>query len=174
MDFLTKEKFNALVAACDNRTGSGRRDMLILLLLYNTGAWVSELTTLKGKDLIIENTQVCIHITGKGRKERTVPLWKNTSKCLLHYMKLHSVTENDKLLMNYAGQELTRSGVRYRISCLVKKASSAMPSLNMKNVIPHTLDILLLFICYRPVLIFPRLPYGSAMKVLPPPTNIWK
>jgi integrase/recombinase XerD len=138
MDFLTKEEFNALAAVCDNRTGSGRRDTLMLLLLYNTGARVSELTALKGKDIIVENTKVCIHITGKGRKERTVPLWQNTSKYLLQYIKQYSVTENGKLFMNYAGRELTRSGVRYRISCLVKKASSAMPSLNMKDVTPHT------------------------------------
>ena len=52
-------------------------------------------------------------------------------------MKQHSVTENDKLFMNYAGRELTRSGVRYRISCLVKNFS-VMPSLNMKDMTPHT------------------------------------
>jgi site-specific recombinase XerD len=73
MDFLTKEEFNALAAVCNNQTDSDRRDTL--MLLYKTGIRVSELTALKEKDIIVEteSTKVCIHITGKGCKERTVP-----------------------------------------------------------------------------------------------------
>jgi integrase/recombinase XerD len=140
MDFLTKEEFNALLDVCDTDTDLGRRDKLMLVLLYNTGVRVSELTGLKGKDVRMDGNKssAYIHIHGKGRKERNVPLWKNTAKYLLKYMGNHKILDADKLFMNYAGEELTRSGIRYRIDCLVKKASVNIPTLSMKTISPHT------------------------------------
>jgi site-specific recombinase XerD len=78
---LTRAEVEALLAAPDRSGWLGRRDHAVLLTLYNSGARVSEVTTL-------QRTQVCfgtptfLQLTGKGRKERTVPLWPHTSRTL--------------------------------------------------------------------------------------------
>ena len=79
--YLTRTEIQALLAAPDRSTWSGRRDHALLLTLYNSGARVSEVTTLK-------RAQVCfgastfVQLLGKGRKERTVPLWPDTAQVL--------------------------------------------------------------------------------------------
>lgn len=140
MDFLTKSEFEALLSVCDIKTELGRRDKLMLMLLYNAGVRVSELVGLRGKDVVTDGngSSSYIHIHGKGRKDRNVPLWKSTSKFLLKYMEQHKILDEDKLFINYSGDELTRSGVRYRIECLVKRASESTPTLLKKTITPHT------------------------------------
>src|SRR5882724_940361 len=79
--YLTREEMEALLAAPDRSHWVGRRDHALLLTLYNSGARVSEITAL-------QRAQVCFGATtfldlhGKGRKERTVPLWPQTSRVL--------------------------------------------------------------------------------------------
>jgi integrase/recombinase XerD len=76
--YLTRPEVEALLAAPDRSCWGGRRDYALLLTLYNSGARVSEVTTL-------QRAQVCfgpptfLQLKGKGRKERTVPLWPQTS-----------------------------------------------------------------------------------------------
>jgi len=140
MEFLSKEEFQALLDACEIGTELGRRDKLMLLLLYNTGVRVSELIGLRGRDINADScgttAYICVH--GKGRKECDTPLWKNTAKHLYDYMNAHDTKENDKLFMNCTDGELTRSGVRYRINCLKQKSTIAAPSLVKKKISPHT------------------------------------
>lgn len=140
MEFLTEDEFAALKNTCESDTELGRRDMLMLLLLYNTGIRVSELVELKLNDINIDNQNFTayIRIHGKGRKERHVPLWKSTAKYLAGYIRSHNRNETDSLFMNCTDGELTRSGVRYRLNCLQKKAAEATPSLTKKNITPHT------------------------------------
>ena len=140
IEFLTEDEFTALKNACKTDTDLGQRDMLMLLLLYNTGVRVSELVGIKLGDIHIDsrNTAAYILIHGKGRKERHVPLWKSTTKYLADYMRDHARSENGNLFANCIDGDLTRSGVRYRLDCLQKKASEATSSLAKKNVTPHT------------------------------------
>lgn len=140
MEFLTEDEFSALKSACKTDTALGRRDMLMLLLLYNTGVRVSELVGLKLSDIHIDNqnTTAYILIHGKGRKERTVPLWKNTVKYLADFICDHNCNKTGSLFANCLDGDLTRSGVRYRLDCLQKKASEVVPSLEKKNITPHT------------------------------------
>jgi integrase/recombinase XerD len=140
MEFLTEDEFAALKNACKTDTALGRRDMLMLLLLYNTGVRVSELIGLKLGDIHIDNqsTAAYIRINGKGRKERHVPLWKSTVKYLADYMRDQARNETGSLFTNCLDGNLTRSGVRYRLDCLKQKASEAVPSLAKKNITPHT------------------------------------
>ena len=140
MEFLTEDEFAALKNACKTDTALGRRDMLMLLLLYNTGVRVSELVGLKLGDIHIDsqNTTAYIRINGKGRKERHVPLWKSTAKYLADYMSDHSCNETGSLFANCLDGNLTRSGIRYRLDCLKQKASEVIPSLAKKNITPHT------------------------------------
>ena len=140
MDFLTKDEYQSLADACVQDTESGCRDSLMLLLLYNTGVRVSELVGITVQD-IIADTNGCpsyIRIHGKGRKERGVPLWKSTAVFLRKFLELHAAGNNAKLFANRANGGLTRSGVRYRLGCLVKKASEKVPSMKQKTISPHT------------------------------------
>lgn len=140
MEFLTEDEFSALKNACKTDTVLGRRDMLMLLLLYNTGVRVSELLGLKLNDIHIDslNTTAYILIHGKGRKERNVPLWKNTAKYLAEYIYGHGRNETSNLFANCSDGNLTRSGVRYRLECLQMTASKVNPALAKKNITPHT------------------------------------
>ena len=140
MEFLTEDEFAALKSACETDTALGRRDMLMLLLLYNTGIRVSELVGLKLSNVHIDSqgTTAYIRVHGKGRKERDVPLWKSTAKYLAEYLRDHARGENSSLFANCADGDLTRSGVRYRLGCLQKKASKTAPSLTKKTITPHT------------------------------------
>lgn len=140
IEFLTEDEFAALKKACKTDTALGRRDMLMLLLLYNTGVRVSELIGLKLGDIHIDSrsTAAYILINGKGRKERHVPLWKSTTKYLADYMRDQARNETGSLFTNCLDGNLTRSGVRYRLDCLKQKASEAIPSLAKKNITPHT------------------------------------
>ena len=140
MDFLTKEEYQALVDACDLDSMLGRRDKLMLILLYNMGVRVSELIGIRTLDIIADagGLPAYIHIRGKGRKERDVPLWKSTAAYLHRFMETHETENNAKLFVNRIDGELTRSGVRYRLNCLVKRASQKTPSMNHKTISPHT------------------------------------
>ena len=79
--YLTRPEMDAILAGCDRSTHGGRRDHALLLTLYNTGARVSELIAVRRSHVRFGPTAV-VQLFGKGRKERTVPLWTRTSRCL--------------------------------------------------------------------------------------------
>lgn len=136
--YLTKEEIEGLLNVCNTSTLKGRQDYLMILLLYNTGIRVSEMVSIRKKDVIeSSNGQHHLKIMGKGRKERTIPLWKNTSKLLSQYIKEHNILSEDYLLAGRNIEHLTRSGVRYRIDCIVKEARKDLPSLQNKSITPH-------------------------------------
>lgn len=140
MDFLTKEEIDALLNACAMQEVLGRRDRMMLLILYNTGIRVSELLSLRCRNVVFDGSGTAgyIHVTGKGRKERSVPLWKITASYIKKYIEEHGLKQDEKLFINHTGDELTRSGVRYRINCLAKKAQKTSTALKNKNISPHT------------------------------------
>lgn len=136
--YLTKEEIDELLNACKTSTSDGRRDYLMILLLYNSGIRVSEMLSIRRNDIIeSSNGQSHLKVMGKGRKERTIPLWKTTTKCLTQYIAEHGISNEDYLLSGRNVEHLTRSGVRYRIDCIVKEAAKNSPSLKNKSVTPH-------------------------------------
>ena len=84
--YLTREQIQAIVDSPDAATFSGQRDRVLLMLLYNTGARVSELAGLQVQDLSLES-RMSVHIRGKGRKNRSVPLWRQTVKMLRAWLR---------------------------------------------------------------------------------------
>lgn len=140
MGFVTKDEFNAMLNVCDTSTFLGSRDKLMLLILYNSGARISEILALKCSDLkdIDIPGRTSLRILGKGRKERLVPLWKTTSRYLKKYIITNDLKDNDSLFYNKNGDKLTRSGARFRISKIVEQAAISMPSLGEKNITPHS------------------------------------
>jgi len=140
MDFISKDEFQAMLDTCIISTALGSRDKLMLLILYNSGVRVSEMLSLKCSDIKDSDLpeRTCLKIYGKGRKERIVPLWKNTAEYLLKYISVNSIKMNDAIFSNKNGNKLTRSGVRFRIKKIVKKASEIELTLKEKNITPHS------------------------------------
>lgn len=140
MDFITKAEFDVMLSMCDTNTLIGTRDKLMFLIMYNTGVRVSELLSLKCSD--IKNAhipnRVCLKICGKGRKERILPIWKSTATYLNNFVKTLNINGDEKVFKGKNGEDLTRSGVRFRIVKLVKMASESSPTLLEKNISAHT------------------------------------
>jgi len=83
--FLYLEEIQKIIETPNSNTWSGRRDRTLFATLYNTGARVSEIVNIKCLD--IEDKQcTALHLHGKGRKHRVVPLWKRTSKSIRQWL----------------------------------------------------------------------------------------
>lgn len=136
--FLSREEIDAILAAPDTSAWSGQRDLVLLTILYNTGARVSEVIGLRNADLIAPaGNAVLLH--GKGRKERVVPLWKRSSTLLRRWQEQSGATAQSAICPNRFGQPMTRSGVTYRLKLAVEKARQRCPSLLGKTISPHTI-----------------------------------
>jgi integrase/recombinase XerD len=134
--FLSREEMEAILSAPDTTTWSGQRDVVMLTLLYNTGARVSELIALEYSDIVGPgNKAVLLH--GKGRKERVIPLWKRTSALLRNWQKHNASAAHSPICSNRFGQQITRSGVSRRLELAAKEACVHCPSLHNKVVYPH-------------------------------------
>jgi integrase/recombinase XerD len=134
--FLSPAEVEAILAAPDAATWSGRRDRLLLLLLYNTGARVSEIIAVRRGDVDVQHEHA-VHLHGKGRKERVVPLWKRTTQCLRDWMRALPSGPAQPLLPNRFGRAMSRSGVEERLQRAVEAAAGACPSLRNRRVSPH-------------------------------------
>ncbi len=139
LGYLSNIEVEAIMDACDLNTWLGRRDRIMVTLLYNTGARVTELVSIRIQDIELNhNSTSTIQITGKGRKQRVVPLWKTTRASLTEFIKETNKIGDDYLFTSYGGEKLSRSGVKYRLDCLIKAAAVGCPSLLKKRVTPHT------------------------------------
>jgi site-specific recombinase XerD len=136
--FLTQLEMQAILDAPDKHTWSGQRDRAILATLYNSGARVSEIIAVRRVDFESELCQA-VHLHGKGRKERVVPLWKCTSKLLKAWVSRIGADPQQPLFPNRFGQMLTRSGVESRLRRAVIDAAIKCPSLRNKSVSPHVI-----------------------------------
>lgn len=123
----------------DSNTLTGARDRVILALLYNTGARVQEIIDLNISDLNMENPMQVI-LTGKGKKQRIVPLYEHTIQAIQHYLNLRKAAgiEHEKLCLNAKKQIISRFGIAYIIRKYVGKAAKKCSSLLKKTVTPHT------------------------------------
>lgn len=138
LGYLSREQVTAILAAPDQRTWSGRRDAALLATGYNTGARVSELTALRVRDVLLDR-QTAVHLHGKGRKQRVIPLWKTTAAQLRAWLDQISSEPAAPVFPNRAGNPLTRSGIRDRLDRAVTAAGQHCPSLRGQHVTPHTL-----------------------------------
>jgi site-specific recombinase XerD len=105
--FLSREHIEAILAAPDSSTWTGQRDRVMFAVLYNTGARVSELLDIRVGDLTLSPT-AWVRIHGKGRKERSVPLWKSTAQELRRWLRAYPRADDKPLFPNRSGAALTR------------------------------------------------------------------
>lgn len=138
LGYLTREQITAILAAPDRSTWSGHRDAVLLATAYNTGARVSEITALRVRDVLLDR-QTAVHLHGKGRKQRVIPLWKNTATELRAWLDKTNTGPAEPVFPNRAGAPMSRSGVRDRLDRAVTIAAQDCPSLHGQHISPHTL-----------------------------------
>jgi integrase/recombinase XerD len=138
MGFLTLEEMQAVLAAPDGAAWTGMRDRVLLATLYNTGARVSEIIGLRCADLQLDRSS-SVHLRGKGRKERAVPLWRSTAASLRKWLPNIVQSPEAPLFPNRAGKPLTRSGVEHRLDLAVETAQNTCDSLKGRRISPHTI-----------------------------------
>jgi integrase/recombinase XerD len=131
--FLSREHIEAILAAPDANTWTGQRDRVMLTALYNTGARVSELIGMRISDLTLKPS-AWVRIRGKGRKERSVPLWTGTAKELKRWLHQYPRAPQDALFPGRSGQPLTRVGFTV---LAVKIAALRYPELAKRRVFNH-------------------------------------
>jgi integrase/recombinase XerD len=136
--YLTRPEMQALLAALDPAKWSGRRDYALLLTLYNSGARISEVLTLTREQVGFETTTF-VHLTGKGRKERAVPLWPDTARVLKAWFRELEGHAGRIAFPNARGRPLSRDGVDYLIKQAVLRAIPTCPSLATKHISPHVI-----------------------------------
>lgn len=133
--YFEYNELEQLFSVPDLKTDLGKRDLLILEMLYATGVRVGELVSIKVKD--IHQKSRTILILGKGNKERNVEYGDYCEEILIAYLKEarpHLLKEeNPYLFLNHQGEKLTERGVRYILNQLIKKTSLT------KNISPHML-----------------------------------
>ena len=134
LGFMTRAEIDAVLAATDSATSSGRRDRLLFTLLYNTGARISEALQLRPQDL----RDRAIQLHGKGRKERIVPIWPATMRSLRQWCKANHVAPEQLIFTNRTGAPLSHDGVAFRLALTVRKAASQCPSLQGRRITCHT------------------------------------
>jgi integrase/recombinase XerD len=134
--FLNREEIQALLDAPDPKSRYGLRDRAMLYLAYACGLRVSELVCLHMDNLAF-HPQPTIHVMGKGRRERVLPLWKETATALRDWVKVRGETKSGAIFLNAGHEAMTRSGFEYILDKHVQTASVRQPSLTRKRVSPH-------------------------------------
>lgn len=138
--YLTAESIAALLRQPDASVRAGYRDMLMLTLLYDSGARVTELTKIRIGDIRIPNPATII-LHGKNSKDRIVPLSQKTVELISNYLNrecLITTESKDKLLFtNRHGGQLTRIGVTYVLKKYAELARQQHPDIIPDNFSAH-------------------------------------
>lgn len=139
VEHLSPEAMQFLLLQPDKTTTSGRRDLTLMSVLYDTGARVQELIDIKVRDVIL-NTPAVIVLAGKGNKTRRVPIMKGTVKLLERYIQENHLYDSWKneypIFFNKQHKKLTKEGISYIISKYVVQARQ-LTTLVPAKVKPH-------------------------------------
>jgi site-specific recombinase XerD len=136
--FLTRAEVEALLAAPDQHTWSGRRDYAFMLLAVQTGLRLSEMRGLTRQDLVL-GVGAHVRVMGKGRKERCTPIARSTLAVLKAWVREPPRGDGQVLFPNAHGKRLSVHGVQYLLNKHRVTASRLCPSLQHKRVTVHRL-----------------------------------
>jgi site-specific recombinase XerD len=140
VDYLEENEMQAMLDSIQSNSRTAIRDQALLLLLYNTGARVSEIVELKLSNLRLDGTPQ-VELLGKGRKHRACPLWPETLSALQAYLNKRTPKQpsTERLFLNTNGVPITRFGIRHITDKYATAAQHRCPSIKTKTVSPHTL-----------------------------------
>jgi integrase/recombinase XerD len=136
---LDFDEIQAVLKAVDVDAANGYRDVALLSLMFNTGARVSEIVGLQIADLRLI-APCSVFLRGKGRKERTCPIWPETATLLRRLVEQPEVrpSQSAPVFCNTRGNRLSRFGIRLILKKHVTRAASRQPSLKEKRLHPHS------------------------------------
>ena len=138
VDWLDEAEMQAILDAPDTGTVAGLRDRAMLHLCYAAGLRVSELTGLtlgSFSDPQLER----VRILGKGRRERELPLWRETKCALTEWLDVRPAVNNRYLFLNARGRPMSTDGFSYVLKRHAAVAAKGVPSIGYKRVTPHVL-----------------------------------
>lgn len=138
IEFLTHDEVNALIAAPDHQTWTGRRDHALLVMTVQTGLRISEVCSLTYDDIHL-GTGPHIACTGKGRRQRITPLTRATVITMKSYLAERANRPGSALFCSSRGQPLSHDALEHRLTKHLATAATTCPSLATKHVTMHTL-----------------------------------
>lgn len=142
VNYLSLDGIKVLFDSINACSEGGRRDLVLLTLLYDTGARVQEVADVRMADVRLEAPPT-IRLTGKGNKTRIVPLVQQVAALLKNYMKERHSPGSERfhspLFYNRQGRKLTRSGISYILGKYVDLARQTHPELIPEIITPHCL-----------------------------------
>lgn len=140
VNYMSVDGVSCVLNQPDMKRKSGYRDALMLTILYDSAARVTEITKIKVGDIRAEHPATIV-LHGKGAKDRIVPLSSKTANLISSYLLqvgLNRVEYKDKFLFtNRTGKQLTRSGVSYILKKYVESAREEHPELIPDKFSPH-------------------------------------
>jgi site-specific recombinase XerD len=136
--FLSAEETAALLAAPNPSMWLGRRDRTLLLVALQTGLRVSELTSLKRRDVEFGRSPY-VRCVGKGRKTRCTPLCADVAKLLSLWLAEEGGQEDAPVFRSSRTGPLSADAVQRLVARHVKAASKTCPALASRKITPHTL-----------------------------------
>lgn len=140
VEYITLQAMKFLLETPDKTTKKGRRNRVLLSLLYDSGARVQELADLKVGDIRTAYPST-VRLTGKGNKRRIVPLMKPMAELLSQYLKENNLTEpgtfDYPLFCNRSKNKLTRAGIAYIVKKYAGEAIRNAPELFPNKLSPH-------------------------------------
>ena len=135
---LSMDEINAILDAPDTTTRFGIRDRAMLHLCFAAALRVSELVTAQVADLSLRGT-ASLRVQGKGRRERCLPLWKQTVADLRAWLAVRGETAVPELFLNATDRPMGRAGFKYLLHKHVRAAAAVCPSLAGRSISPHQL-----------------------------------
>ena len=138
LSYLDPHEVDALLAAPDRNTWTGRRDHALLDVAVDTGLRVSELTGLRNSDVVL-GAGAHLSCLGKGRKQRCTPLRKQTAAVLAVWMKERAGGPGDPLFPSSRGCQISRGAVARRVAKHAHAAAEHCTSMAGKHTTPHVL-----------------------------------
>lgn len=141
VNYMSPEGIKLILEQPDAKKMSGRRDMVLLSLMYDSGARVQEMADISVGDFRAE-PPATIKITGKGGKTRIVPLMEPTATIVRRYISDTGLTGGGKhsypLFPNRHGEKLTRAGIKYILDKCVESARNKSPGVLPEVISPHS------------------------------------
>jgi integrase/recombinase XerD len=138
VSYLTTEEWRALISAADNGSVLGLRNRALLSLAVTGGLRASELVGLSLDDIRL-NASASVHVRGKGRRDRELPLWAETRAALSAWLRVRPVSASRALFVTTKGRPITRAALRVIVRTHAHRASRACPSVERKRISPHVL-----------------------------------
>jgi site-specific recombinase XerD len=135
-EYVTREEMEAILVSIDRARWCGRRDYAMLLTMYNLGARVSEISGLRQSHVTF-GAKSYVQLHGKGRKDRSIPLWPRTARVLRDWFRELGQSEQAMAFPSTRGEPLTRFAIHLLLRKAVERASSRCTTLKKKRVSPH-------------------------------------